>query len=90
MPEVTQPLYDSRAAIGTPIKLTRSFPAKANARENVPIPIIILYISALKNFIKMTEKIYQKNKLIIQNCKILLSIKLLIVNPSRISYVSLE
>ena len=66
-PEATQPLYDSSAAIGTPMKLTRSFPAKANARENVPRAIIILYISILKIFIKIIDKIYQINKLIIQN-----------------------
>ena len=33
---------DSIAAIGTPIKFTRSFPANASANEKVPIAIIIL------------------------------------------------
>ena len=58
IPEPTQPLYDSSAAIGTPIKLARSLPAKANARENVPRAIIILYISILKVFINMIDKIF--------------------------------
>ena len=36
-PEATQASYDCQAAIGTPIKFTKSFPAKARANENVPI-----------------------------------------------------
>ena len=40
--EDIQPLYDSIAAIGTPIKFTKSLPAKASAREKVPRAIITL------------------------------------------------
>ena len=41
--------YDWNAAIGTPIKLTKSLPAKANAKANVPIPIINLKRFSLVN-----------------------------------------
>ena len=41
-PEAIQASYDCQAAIGTPIKFTKSFPAKARANENVPTPIINL------------------------------------------------
>ena len=41
-PEAFQASNDCQAAIGTPIKLTRSFPAKARASEKVPTIIILL------------------------------------------------
>ena len=41
-PDATHASYDCQAAIGTPIKFTRSFPAKARAKANVPTPIITL------------------------------------------------
>ena len=74
---------DSSAAIGTPIKLTRSFPANARAREKVPTPIIILYISSLKTVMTINEKIYQSIKLMIQKRKILESIYSLIVKSPK-------
>ena len=54
-PDATHASYDCQAAIGTPIKFTKSFPAKARARANVPTPIITLYISTLKKCIKTYE-----------------------------------
>ena len=44
---IPDPLHasnDCHPAIGTPIKFTKSFPAKANAKENVPIIMINLYM----------------------------------------------
>ena len=41
-PEAFQASNDCQAAIGTPIKLTKSFPAKARASEKVPTIIILL------------------------------------------------
>ena len=41
-PEAIHASYDCQAAIGTPIKFTKSFPAKAKANANVPTAIIIL------------------------------------------------
>ena len=41
-PETFHSVNDCQAAIGTPMKFTRSFPAKASARENVPTIIIVL------------------------------------------------
>ena len=41
-PEPNQALYDWKAAIGTPIKFTKSLPANASAKAKVPTPIIIL------------------------------------------------
>ena len=41
-PEACHASNDCQAAIGTPIKLTKSFPANANAKEKVPIAIINL------------------------------------------------
>ena len=45
-------LNDSSPARGTPIKLTRSLPANAIARENVPTRTIILSILTLNIEIK--------------------------------------
>ena len=42
IPETLHASYDCQAAIGTPMKFTKSFPAKAKANEKVPTPIIIL------------------------------------------------
>ena len=41
-PEAVQASYDCQAAMGTPIKFTKSLPAKANAKAKVPTRIIIL------------------------------------------------
>ena len=51
-------------AIGTPIKLTKSFPAKASANAKVPITMITLKILTL-NEINICESIVQKTKLTI-------------------------
>ena len=42
IPEIVHASYDCHAAIGTPMKLTRSFPANAKANAKVPTRIIIL------------------------------------------------
>ena len=42
IPDDIHASYDWYAAIGTHIKFTRSFPAKASAKAKVPIPIITL------------------------------------------------
>ena len=51
-PEACHASYESHAAIGTPIKFTKSFQAKAKANEKVPIPIINLSTFTLKTVIK--------------------------------------
>ena len=48
--------------MGTPIKLTKSFPAKASARAKVPIPIMNLYILTFINRISPYDRKYQKIK----------------------------
>ena len=49
--------YELKAAIGTPIKLTKSLPAKANASAKVPIIIITLKILTLNKLVNTWDKI---------------------------------
>jgi len=48
-PAVTQALKEAYPAMGTPIKLTRSLPAKAMARAKVPASTTTLRMSILKS-----------------------------------------
>ncbi len=50
-PETLQASYEFHAAIGTPIKFTKSLPEKAIANEKVPIPIISFNTFKLNNLI---------------------------------------
>ena len=50
MPDATQASQDWQAATGTPIKLTKSLPAKASAKAKVPTPMIILNIFNLLTY----------------------------------------
>ena len=57
-------LNDSKPAKGTPIKLTKSLPAKAIASANVPTNTTNLGISSLNNCVKICKIINHPIKLI--------------------------
>ena len=59
-PESTHAKKDWYPAIGTPIKLTKSFPAKANANAKVPAQITIVYMLNFKIVLIRCEIIIQK------------------------------
>src|SRR5699024_9753285 len=55
--------YDCMAAMGTPMKFTRSFPAKARASAKVPIMMMTFRIFVLKTRCMSKENKVQKTKL---------------------------
>ncbi len=58
----THAWYDCHAAIGTPIKFTKSLPANAIAIAKVPIMIINLYTLILNTLVIKADKPVQKTK----------------------------
>ena len=87
IPADVQRLKESQAAIGTPIKLTKSFPAKAIAKANVPAKTIILKIFTLakyNNWDKIPKKII-KLKMIIPECESIQSKRSLLTKETLLS-----
>ncbi len=61
-PEALHSCQLSHAARGTPTKFTRSFPANANASENVPRRMTTLKMFTLKKRMSASKKIVKPTK----------------------------
>ena len=66
--------YESQPATNTPIKFTRSLPAKANAKESVPANTVIFKILIL-NMAKIAMTILQPTNSMSSSVKIWVSIQ---------------